>query len=561
MPSATARVAPIRSLIRPASGSPVTDPMLAANRVSPSWPAVRPSASFASAIREAQDAKTSPARAKMTKTDVRARMTRSRGIVGVGVVMAGVADNAVSSAGVGVDLGVESIRSNRFDIVSPVTPARQTTAARRPTLRDVARRAGVSTSTASLVFSGKGPVATATAERVRTAATDLAYAGPDPLASSLRQGRVGTVAVVVEGPLRYAFHDPFALAVLDGLAEELDAAGRSMLLVAQPVEDPERAVAQLATQAVDAAVFPLCGEVVNPVRRPPAGPRRARGGQRRAGAPAGGPRAHRRGGRDAAHDPARARARPHPGRPPVDAAHEPARDGAGPLAGWVTEQDVAQAAYPDAAGRLAGFRSLAGDDAPVVQAHDLTVEAGEAAARLLLDVPASRRPTAVVAQADLLAAGVVRAAEALGLRVPQDLSVTGFDGVDLPWLDHVLTTVEQPGAAKGRAMGRLVRLRPRGPPDRRRAVPGTPEGGDDLVVPTLGHPLRRRWSAAAARAALVAVDEGADPRERCARRPWARRSRQSGATAWAPSGTSAEPGYRSSVPAASNSTWVDPALL
>ena len=125
---------------------------------------------------------------------------------------------------------------------------------------------------------------------------------------------------------------------------------------------------------------------------------------------------------------------------------------------WVTEEDVAAAAYPDAAGRLTGFRSLAGDAAPVVQAHDLTVEAGEAAARLLLDVPTAHRPTAVVAQADLLAAGVVRAAEALGLRVPEDLSVTGFDGVDLPWLDHVLTTVEQPGAAKGRAMGRLVRL-------------------------------------------------------------------------------------------------------
>jgi DNA-binding LacI/PurR family transcriptional regulator len=73
-------------------------------------------------------------------------------------------------------------------------------------------------------------------------------------------------------------------------------------------------------------------------------------------------------------------------------------------------------------------------------------------------VPASRRPTAVVAQADLLAAGVVRAAGALGLRVSQDVTVTGFDGVDLPWLDHVLTTVEQPGADKGRAMGRLVRL-------------------------------------------------------------------------------------------------------
>ena len=338
-----------------------------------------------------------------------------------------------------------------------MTPTRQTTAARRPTLRDVARRAGVSTSTASLVFSGKGPVATATAERVRTAATDLAYAGPDPLASSLRQGRVGTVAVVVEGPLRYAFHDPFALAVLDGLAEELDAAGRSMLLVAQPVEDPERAAGpardpgrrrgrlpvvrrawstRCSTTCWPAACpwwaaarrctrgWPTC----SPTRRPRCG---SRPGTCSSSATPGSPTC-------------RCRSRPGTARPRL-----PRR--------WVTEQDVAQASYPDAAGRLAGFRSLAGDDAPVVQAHDLTVEAGEAAARLLLDVPADRRPTAVVAQADLLAAGVVRAAEALGLRVPQDLTVTGFDGVDLPWLDHVLTTVEQPGAAKGRAMGRLVR--------------------------------------------------------------------------------------------------------
>ena len=58
--------------------------------------------------------------------------------------------------------------------------------------------------------------------------TALAYAGPDPLASSLRQGRVGTVAVVVEGPLRYAFHDPFALAILDGLAEVKSIGGPSL---------------------------------------------------------------------------------------------------------------------------------------------------------------------------------------------------------------------------------------------------------------------------------------------------------------------------------------------
>ena len=72
------------------------------------------------------------------------------------------------------------------------------------TLRDVAERAGVSISTASLVFSGRGPVAPPTAERVRAAATFLGGAGPDPLASSLRQGRAGAVAVNVEERLRDA---------------------------------------------------------------------------------------------------------------------------------------------------------------------------------------------------------------------------------------------------------------------------------------------------------------------------------------------------------------------
>ena len=374
MPSATALVAPIRSEMRPARGSPVTEPTLAANRVSPSCPAVRPSDSFASAIRDAHDAKTSPARAKVTKTAVRALVTRSRGIVESSGGHGGRGGQRGFLGGCRVAVRrVESIRSNRFDIVSAVTPTRQTTAARRPTLRDVARRAGVSTSTASLVFSGKGPVATATAERVRTAANDLAYAGPDPLASSLRQGRVGTVAVVVEGPLRLAFHDPFALAVLDGLAEELDAAGRSMLLVAQPVEDPERALAQLATQAVDAAVFPLCGGRDNPV----VDHLLARGVPLvGSGAPVHPGVAHVLTDEAAAM---RLTTRHVLDLGHTRVAHLSMALWPGPPPGGSPSEDVAAAAYPDAAGRLAGFRSLAGDSAPVVQAHDLTVEAGEAA--------------------------------------------------------------------------------------------------------------------------------------------------------------------------------------
>ncbi|MBM6399070.1 LacI family DNA-binding transcriptional regulator [Phycicoccus sonneratiae] len=329
---------------------------------------------------------------------------------------------------------------------------------RRPTLRDVAGRAGVSTSTASLVFSGKGPVAPATADRVRAAAAELGFSGPDPLATSLRQGRVGTVAVVVEAPLREAFRDPFALAVLDGLADELEAADRTMLLVAQPADDPVRAVAQLSSQAVDAGVFPLCGIRDNPVVEHLAGRGVPLVGS---GSPDGPGMAHVRTDEEAAIGLTTQHVL---GLGHTRVAHVSMNLGLRSPTRAARPDDLEAALYLDAAGRLRGFRALAGDAAPVAVAADLTVGSGEEAGRLLLDVPADRRPTAVVCQSDLLAAGVVRAAWALGLRVPQDVSVTGFDGVDLPWLDATLTTVLQPGVEKGRALGRLVRRALEGEP-------------------------------------------------------------------------------------------------
>ncbi|WP_448630246.1 substrate-binding domain-containing protein [Cellulomonas soli] len=83
------------------------------------------------------------------------------------------------------------------------------------------------------------------------------------------------------------------------------------------------------------------------------------------------------------------------------------------------------------------------------------VEHGAAAGRALLTAPEA--PTAILCQSDLLASGVVLAARELGLRVPQDVSVAGFDGLDLPWLSpDVLTSVVQPLAEKGAAAGHAV---------------------------------------------------------------------------------------------------------
>ena len=107
---------------------------------------------------------------------------------------------------------------------------------------------------------------------------------------------------------------------------------------------------------------------------------------------------------------------------------------------------------PSSPGGLAdaGVTPVAG-----VEAAASLVEAGKAAAHALLDLDVAA--TAVVAQSDVLASGVALAARERGLRVPEDLSVAGFDGLDLPWLSpDVLTTVVQPLAAKGEALAAMV---------------------------------------------------------------------------------------------------------
>jgi DNA-binding LacI/PurR family transcriptional regulator len=86
--------------------------------------------------------------------------------------------------------------------------------------------------------------------------------------------------------------------------------------------------------------------------------------------------------------------------------------------------------------RDAGSSSGARDvfpDAPAFACAGSSIDDGFAAGRVLFADPRTR-PTAVIAQSDLLAAGVIRAAEDAGLRVPQDVSVTGFDGVPVDGL-------------------------------------------------------------------------------------------------------------------------------
>lgn len=76
--------------------------------------------------------------------------------------------------------------------------------------------------------------------------------------------------------------------------------------------------------------------------------------------------------------------------------------------------------------------------------------------RRFLSLPLERRPTAVFATSDMLAAGVLQEIDAHGHRVPRDLSVIGFDDTYATFLAPPLTTVEQPMHEIGKAAARLA---------------------------------------------------------------------------------------------------------
>jgi LacI family transcriptional regulator len=110
--------------------------------------------------------------------------------------------------------------------------------------------------------------------------------------------------------------------------------------------------------------------------------------------------------------------------------------------------------------RIDGYRSAlerAGlrYDSALVRHGDFEHEGGFLRGGELLDV--ADRPTAIFAGSDQQALGVYEAARQRGLRIPQDLSVVGFD--DLPvsrWLSPPLTTVRQPLAEMGRAAADML---------------------------------------------------------------------------------------------------------
>jgi DNA-binding LacI/PurR family transcriptional regulator len=330
----------------------------------------------------------------------------------------------------------------------------------RPTLQTVAQAVGVSRATVSNAYNRPDQLSPALRERILDAARRLGYAGPDPAARGLRLRQAGTIGVLVGAPLTYAFRDPATGLFLEGIARAGERAGTAMLLIPSPPgEDPTAAIRGAVVDAFCLNCVPAGDPAFQTVleRRLPTvvvegaaheGVARVDIDQR------GGARAaaehlvslgHRRFGIVVARLSYDRRTGP------VDAAR------------------LAGAVQPVSRERLLGYRdALTGagldwDAVPVEEAGEHGFDAGVAAARRVL----AARPdiTAILADSDLLALGATRAVAEAGRRVPEDVSVAGFDDIPLAAQARPpLTTVRQPLAEKGEAAyGLLQELLAGGP--------------------------------------------------------------------------------------------------
>ena len=291
-------------------------------------------------------------------------------------------------------------------------------------------------------------------KRVLAAAEELGYPGPDPVARRLRTGRAGAIGVIFAERLGYQFTDPTAPAFLRGVARGMEEAPSGLLLVPDS-RYREEAARMVREAAVDG--FIIYSTPRNDPRIEAALARRLpiitvdqpRGAQ----TPFVG--IDDRGAARSAAEHLR------------ELGHE--RVG---VLSFVTTLDPGAALELDlTVERIQGYEEGLGpawDPGLVRVCRPNAPEPAREATLELLRVPSP--PTAILAMSDILAIGALEAAAELGIKVPEQLSVVGFD--DGPAAEHAappLTTVAQPNEEKGRLAARwLMDDIERGTPSTRR---------------------------------------------------------------------------------------------
>lgn len=309
---------------------------------------------------------------------------------------------------------------------------------KRPTIADVARLAGVSNGTVSFTLNDRPGVAAATRERVLAACEELGWT-PDARARALSTSRSSALGLVIARPPELLGSDPFFAPFIAGIESVLALRGHVLVLQVIGGDGEERAYRRLASEGRVDGVFLTDLRVQDP--RPAL--------LRRIGMPAL----------------AVGRQRGGPLLPSV------LLDDLGGIAAAVEHlvalghRRVAYVGGPDdlvhgADRHQAWLEAVTG--AGLVPGPDLVGDftAAGGAKATAEAMAADPRPTAVVYANDLMAIAGIHQVVAAGLRVPEDVSVTGFDDVELA--AHVsppLTTVTTDAMAWGaQAATRLLDL-------------------------------------------------------------------------------------------------------
>jgi DNA-binding LacI/PurR family transcriptional regulator len=330
---------------------------------------------------------------------------------------------------------------------------RKNSPGRRVTVKEVAAELGISPSTVSNAYNRPDQLSAELRERVFEAARRLGYAGPNPLGRSLRRRRADAVGVLFRDRLSYAFADPGVVLFLEGVSEAVEEAGLGLLLLpggSLGSRDPEA----IRGAAVDGVVIhamaaddPLVGAALERgfptvlVDQPPV-----------EGVPSVG-----------IDDEGAARAAAEH---LIELGHRrlgvvSLRLGLDATSGLAGPEHRRGATLRPSAARLRGYASaveaagISWDEVPVYECAESTPAEGRVAAWALLS--REPRPTAILAMLDQLAFGIVEAATEMGLSVPEDLSVVGFDDVpEAARSNPPLTTVSQPHVEKGLYAGRKL---------------------------------------------------------------------------------------------------------
>ena len=322
------------------------------------------------------------------------------------------------------------------------------------TANELAKALGVSSATVSNAFNRPDQLSAGLRERILAAAREAGYVGPDPTARALSRGKRGMVGLVFTEQLSYAFSDPAAVLILEGLARACEQAETGLLLVPVTTGGDGSSVRAVNGASVDGlALYSL------PDDDPAVGAALARSFATVVidqplvdGVPYVG-HDHRGAARLALGHLLELGHR----RVAVLAYRLTPERHKGPL----TREQQLTAGYHHTRARLKGYgdalraSGLGWDALTFFESESNDPTGGAATVRELLD--SDLRPTATLTDSDQLAIGALRAAADAGLEVPRDLSIVGMD--DIPAASMVtpaLTTIRQPLVEKGQTAGRIL---------------------------------------------------------------------------------------------------------